>query len=270
MKTIYKKSLFTLLLAPMLILGFTACEDDDDGSLPANSNSEVKRYSATINMKQLANGNAVSLRSDAVKPYTNKKGQSFNISRLRYLISDIQFNKTDGSSFTIEEYHLVDLADNTTLTFTPDTKVPAGNYSSISFTFGFDSTDNQTGIYADLNTANWNWPSMLGNGYHFMQLEGKYDSLGTDRFFATHMGKARNETTTPVSFENNHFIAQPDTSAITVSGNFEFDIIMNVEQWYENPYEWDFTIWNAPIMPVYEAQKRLNENGPSVFTVNIP
>ena len=202
------------------------------------------------------------------KPFQNKKGQRFNVSRLRYLISDITFHKSNGSSFLVDEYHFVDLADNSTLTFTPTTKIPGGCYSAISFTFGFDSIANAS-IYPDLNTVNWNWPMMLGGGYHYMQLEGKYDSLGVDRFFATHMGKARNLSTTPTSFEDNSFTAQPTNSAININGNFSFDIIMNVEQWYENPFEWDFTLWNAPIMPIYDAQKRLNENGPSVFTVKI-
>ena len=41
---------------------------------------------------------------------------------------------------------------------------------------------------------------------------------------------------------------------------------MNVEQWFEGPYEWDFNVYNAPLMPVYDAQRKLNLNGPSVFT----
>ena len=84
------------------------------------------------------------------------------------------------------------------------------------------------------------------------------------------MGKARDQRTTPPTFENNHFIAQPGNSMITIRSDFSFDIVMNIEQWYEDPVEWDFNVWNFPVMPVYDAQKALNQNGPSVFTVNIP
>jgi len=267
MKFSIKNLILTLFIVPALSIGFTSCKDDDDGvEQPGNSNSG-KTYSATINMTQFSNSIAVNLRTDTTKPYVNKRGQRFNISRLRYLISDVTFHRGDGSKFEIDGYHFVDVSDPSTATYTPSTKVPEGSYSSISFKFGFDSTDNQPNAYADLNTANWNWPMMLGNGYHNMQLEGKYDSLGTDRFFATHMGTARNQT--PTTFENNHFVAQPTNSSITISADFSFDIEMNVEQWYENTFEWDFTIYNAPIMPIYDAQKRLNENGATVFTVNI-
>jgi len=267
MKTSIKTLIITLFIVPALSIGFTSCSDDDEIEQPDNSNI-IKSYQATINMTQLANGMAVSLSTDTIKPYINKKRQAFNISRLRYLISDITFHKSDGSTFIIDDYHFVDLADTSTLVYTPTTKVPVGNYSSISFKFGFDEADNIPNAYADLNTTNWNWPMMLGNGYHNMQLEGKYDSLGNDRFFATHMGTARdNSDPNNVIFENNHFVAQLANSDMNVNSDFSFEIIMNVEQWYENPFEWDFTIYNAPIMPIYSAQKRLNENGPSVFTI---
>lgn len=270
-----KHSIKTLLLAifvvPALSIGFTSCaDDDDDDKAGTGGGGTTNSYQATINMKQWANGMEVSLRTDGVKPFTNQKGQSFNVSRLRYLISDLTFHKSDGGTVTIDGYHFVDLADNSTLTYTPDTKIPQGNYSSISFKFGFDADDNTPGAYADLNSNGWEWPGMLGSGYHNMQLEGQYDSLGNDRFFATHMGTARdNSDPNNVVFENNHFVAEPANSAINVTADFSFDIIMNVEQWYEDTYEWDFTVWNAPIMPIYDAQKRLNENGATVFTVDV-
>lgn len=273
MKLSLKKTLLALLIVPALSIGFTACEDDDDDVQPDNSNSGVAKYQATINMTQFVRGTALQMNT-ANKPYTNKIGQDFNVSRLQYLISDITFKKSDGTSFTLEEYHYVDLNDPSTLTFTPTNKVPKGNYSSISFTFGFDDEDNIDGNYPDLNQVNWNWLSAgmwgdLGGGYHYMRLEGKYDSLGTEKGFKTHMGTARNDNNTPNTYENNHFIASPSNSGIDVSADFSFDIEMNIEEWYENTYDWDFNVYNAPIMPIYDAQKRLNENGPTVFTIKV-
>mgnify|MGYP000051833755 CR=1 FL=1 len=262
------KILFLLFFVPSLTIGIVSCEDDDDDDDPAPAPTATS-FQATINMTELANKWTVSLRTDTIKPYTNKKGQRFNISRLRYLISDLTFHKSDGSSFTIDGYHFVDVEDPNTKTYTPATKVPNGDYSSISFTFGFDTTANTPNAYPDLNTANWNWPAMLGDGYHFMQLEGKYDSSGTEKFFATHMGTAKDMSSGTAVFEANHFVATPANSAISVNGDFSFDIQMNVEQWYEDTFEWDFNVWNAPIMPIYDAQKRLNENGHSVFTVKL-
>lgn len=263
MKTSVKNK-FLLLLVLSFSIGFNACENDDDnGNNPPPTQAET--FSATINMEQMANNMAVELNTNN-KPYSNANGQDFNISKLRYLISDITFNRDDNSSFTIEEYHLVDLADTSTLTFQPTTKVPKGNYSSISFTFGFDAEDNISGEYSDLN-VDWGWPEMLGGGYHFMQLEGQYDSLGTTKLFATHMGTARNNMANPPVTAINHFTANPPNSAINVTADFSFDIVMNVEQWYEDPFEWDFNVWNTSIMMNYNAQRKLNENGPSVFSI---
>ena len=33
---------------------------------------------------------------------------------------------------------------------------------------------NTDGAYPDLNSASWNVPPMLGGGYHYMQLDGKF------------------------------------------------------------------------------------------------
>ncbi len=267
MKDLIKTLIINLVAITVFSVSFTGCKDDDEVK-PSDDNNAIKSYQATIRMSQLSNGMAVSLRADTVKPFMNKKGQAFNISRLRYLISDFTFHRVDGSSFKIDDYHFIDIADSSTQVYTPIIKVPEGNYSSISFTFGFDEKDNTPDAYSNLNIMNWNWPAMLGNGYHYMQLEGKYDSLGNDRFYATHMGTARDiSDSNNVIYENNHFKAQLAKSNIIVNSDFSFEIVMNVEQWYENPFEWDFTIYNAPIMPIYAAQKRLNENGITVFSI---
>lgn len=271
MITLIKTKHLALLAFPLLASTFVACEKEEDDPIIETRivEKDPPRYSATINFEEVANNISVQLNT-ADKPYTNAKGQDFNITRLRYLISDITFHKADGNSFTIDEYHLVNLSIPETKTFKPETKVPAGEYTSVSFTFGFDQEDNQAN-YPDLNIANWAWPgdgSMMGNlggGYHFMQLEGLYDSSGVSKGFATHMGTARNITGSDTTFEANHFSSRLDSSAITISGNFGFTMVMQVEQWYENPYEWDFNVYNSKIMPIYDAQRKLYVNGPSVF-----
>lgn len=271
MKTLIKTKHLALLAFPLLASTFVACDKDEDDPIIETRivEKDPPRYSATINFVEVANNISVQLNTTD-KPYTNAKGQNFNISRLRYLISDITFHKDDGNSFTIDEYHLVELSKPETKTFKPVTKVPAGEYSSISFTFGFDQEDNQDN-YPDLNLAHWAWSGEgslkenLGGGYHFMQLEGLYDSSGVSKSFASHMGTARNITGSDTTFEANHFSSRLDSSAITISGNFEFAMVMQVEQWYENPYEWDFNVYNTSIMSNYDAQRKLNLNGPSVF-----
>lgn len=270
MKTKSIKNIVKLSFVFFLALSFFACESDDaeDNVTPAPPSSN-NSYSATVNLSQMVNGAALQMNT-ANLPYTTAMGQSFNVSKVQYLVSDITFNKADGSSFTIEEYHYVDLTDQSSLEFSPTTKIPEGTYSSISFTFGFDGDDNVDGQYTDLNTVGWNWPTMLGGGYHFMRLEGNYiDSLADTSEFKTHMGTARDMSSGTAVFEENHLNVVLPNSAVTVDNNITLDLTMNIEKWYTTPNDWDFNTWNAPIMPIYDAQKALNANGADVFEVSI-
>lgn len=271
MKKSIKNLLIALIAVPLISISFTSCEDEDDEieTRIVEKIVEPDKYNLTINMVNKVNGNDLVLNTTNL-PYSNEAGQDFKVTRLRYLISDIAFHKADGSCFTIDEYHFVDATDSTTFVFSPTTAVPEGEYTSISFNFGFDLENNVSNIYADLNSVSFKWPEMLGGGYHFMQLEGVYDSSGTERTFLTHMGTARNMNVTPTTYEDNHFEAKPANSAITIAGDRAFDIEMNVEEWYKNPYTWDFNVYPRGIMPQYDPQRKLNLNGPSVFTVNIP
>ncbi|MAY84779.1 MAG: hypothetical protein CMP59_11670 [Flavobacteriales bacterium] len=265
--------LIALFIASSAMLSLGSCEDDEEPAIErVFVEKEVPTYNATFRMSQKANGMDLQM-STAGKPYTNEAGQDFNVTRLRYLISDITFHMDNGSSFTIDGYHFVDASDSSTFTYAPTAEIPAGTYEMVSFKFGFDRFDNISGAYPDLNALSWAWPSgiggtpNLGGGYHFMQLEGNYDSLGVEKRFLTHMGTARNNNVTPTTYEDNHFVAYPTISPLTVDGDFELNIVMNVEQWYEDPYQWDFNVYNVMIMPNYDAQRKLNLNGPSVFTI---
>ena len=74
--------------------------------------------------------------------------------------------------------------------------IEEGDYTGISFVFGFRDEDNITGAYTDLNALSWSWPEMLGGGYHFMKLEGRFiDTNSNTATYATHMGTARENNT---------------------------------------------------------------------------
>jgi len=288
MKNSSRFKISAILFASFTILSFAACEDDDEPVIETRVvqstdtlrvtdtlQANLMSYSATFRMEQRVNGNAVVLNTPNM-PYTNAAGNTFMISRLRYLISDVAFHKADGSCFTIDDYHFVNLSDTNSLTYRPNIEVPEGDYTGISFKFGFDREDNIDGAYPDLNSASWGWPSGIGGspnfggGYHFMQLDGRFmDNNNVDTTFNTHMGTARNMNVSPTTYEDNHFVANPTISTLTVDGDFELTIVMNVEQWYEDPYQWDLNMYNRGIMGNYDAQRKLNLNGPSVFTVEI-
>lgn len=195
--------------------------------------------------------------------YTNLNGEQLSISKLRYLISDVRLYKTNGDSIVIEGYQFVDLTNSTSLTYTPTNNIPFGTYTGISFNFGFDSLDNISNDYPDLNIATWNWPDMLGGGYHFMQLEGKYINTSASVVnYAYHHGTAK---VSAGVFEQNYFKA--DLGGITLSSNAAIEIKMNIAEWFKNPNTWDLNTYFAMLMPNYNAQIMMKQNGPSVFSL---
>jgi hypothetical protein len=242
----------------------------DDGSCEyANNSNSGNNTSTTANLtfkiNHLYNGQAIMF--DTIL-YTNLAGNNHSITRLRYIISDIRLYKSNGDSVMIDGYHFVDFKDNPASdTYSPSVAIPKDTYTGLAFVFGLDSLKNISNAYPDLNAANWNWPEMLGGGYHFLQFEGNFiDTTGGTTGFAYHMGTARKITPTDTIFEQNWFLARLQNSSVTVNGDATIYIDMNLEQWFENPHTWNLdTLYNT-MMPNYNAQKLMNDNGRTVFT----
>ncbi len=241
----------------------------DDGSCeyPTSTTNPTTSTTAKLTFKinHLYNNQAIMF--DTIL-YTNAAGNNHSITRLRYIISNIRLYKSNGDSVMIDGYHFVDYkGDPASDTYAPGVSIPKDNYTGIAFIFGLDSADNISNAYPDLNAANWNWPEMLGGGYHFMQFEGNFiDTTGGTTGFAYHMGTARKITPTDTIFEQNWFLARLQNSSVNITGDATVFINMNLEQWFENPHTWNLDTLNNMMMPNYAAQKLMNDNGRSVFT----
>lgn len=199
--------------------------------------------------------------------FTNENGEQLSIERLRYVISEIVLTHESGIVTTLNEYNLVDVTNNQGLTFTTSESIVIGNYTNISFRFGFADSDNIDGAYTDLNTANFNVPGMLGGGYHYMQLDGKYlDSSNAEAPFNYHAIRAV-DTTDPddLLFKDTSF--QVDLGPLTVRRGTIITINMDVSEWFKNPNTWDLNVLNTVLMPDFGAQLLMNANGASVFSL---
>jgi hypothetical protein len=42
---------------------------------------------------------------------------------------------------------------------------------------------------------------------------------------------------------------------------------MNIAEWFKNPNLWDLNVLNTVLMPNFDAQKMMSENGRNVFSV---
>ena len=257
-----------LALASLILIG-TSCKKTDD---PMDNKTDMVNTEVSFIFKQKYNDNEVLSSDLANTQYTNAKGNVHTISKLQYLVSNITLHKTDGSEVDLGGYNFVDIDKPLTRFYTPGVAIPEGKYTGISMTFGFDEEDNQDGAYTDLNAASWSWPMMIGGGYHFLKFEGMFvDNSGTMKGFAYHNGTAsKMENGTRIN-EANHFRVR----LWDYNGGFEvkegerlnIDIDMNIEEWFQNPVLWDLNQYHMMLMPNYTAQKMMNKNGKSVFSL---
>jgi len=246
-----KKIVFLLAIS----FAFISCNSDDD-STPVN-------VDLVLNFTQ--NWDDTNVRSSDIDNtvYTNEMGHELKIARLRYLVSNISLTHSDGTVYNVSDYNLIDLSDSSSLTYDTGMQIPAGAYT-VSFVHGFNEADNIDAEYTDLNTAGWNWPKMLGGGYHFMQFDGMYDvNTATSMPFNYHNGTAR---VSPGVFEQNFANIAPQNT-INISATSVVEIQMNISEWFKNPYTWDLDVYNTPLMPNYDAQKLMQDNVATVYSV---
>jgi hypothetical protein len=197
---------------------------------------------------------------------TNANGETLNFTRIRYLVSRFELVNVDtGATITFNDYKFTDLAQPLSYNFTPAANViPRGNYR-LKFIWGFNEEDNVDGAYPDLNSASWNWPAPLGGGYHFLQMDGQYNINSTPSNYNYHNGTARLNDDPP-TFEQNFREISFD-EIIPINGNSSIEVVMNFAEFFKNPHQWDLSVLDTPLMPNYMAQKMMQDNVATVFSL---
>lgn len=233
----------------------------------SNSNDVSEDVNFTFNFTHNWDGATVTSSDFNTIKFTNANGEELSIEKLRYLISKITFQNSNGNIIVIDDYNLVDVTNNTDLSYSPSIQIPKGSYNNVSFTFGFDNEDNIDGEYADLNTAIWNVPAMLGGGYHFMQLEGKFiDDTDAEVGYQYHAIKAvNNSDPNNLEFQDTFFTV--DLGGIVIDKDISFEIKMNIAEWFKNPIQWNLKEFHSMLMPNFGAQIMMYQNGQNVFSL---
>ena len=238
---------------------FTSCVEEDIPGLQSTS--------VSLNFKHDWDGTNVSSANFNAIQYFNENNDELSIEKLRYLISDFTFHKSNGETIVVEGYNLVDVTNDNNLTYVLPAQIPVGTYSNVSFTFGFENDDNTDGAYADLNSASWNVPTMLGGGYHFMQLEGKFiNNVASDQGYQYHAIRAV-DNTDPMNliFQDTFFTV--NLGEVIVHNNSSVDVKMNIAEWFKNPHSWDLNNLNSMLMPNFNAQVKMYDNGQDAFSL---
>jgi hypothetical protein len=250
----------TLIILSTLLTLLMSCSDDNTANQSTQTNITFS-FSHNWDGIPVTNADFNSLQ------FTNANGETLSIERLRYLVSDIVFTTSTNEVLSLDTYNLVDVTNGNNLRFSPTGLIPSGNYSNVSFTFGFNNEDNSEN-YLDLNSASFNVPDMLGGGYHYMQLDGKYiDNMSEESGYNYHTIRAVDNPGTNPTFPQDTFF-RVNLGAINISDDATFNIEMNIAEWFKNPNLWDLNQLDTILMPNSTAQIMMFQNGQSVFSLD--
>lgn len=241
-----------LLFLIVAAIGFTACSKNAD-------NINARPATGSIDFTFSHSVGSQPLQFNSIQ-YTNAFGNQYSVSTLKYFISDITLHKPDGGLILIDDEHYVDGQDASTLYFNPEVTIPTGDYIMISFVFGLTEEKNVNGAFPNPPENNMEWPPALGTGYHYMKLEGKYDSVGTVKNYQAHTG--------PTNGNQNYIRVVLENSGFSFSGSgVSVTLRMNINNWWVSPNTLDLNDITM-IMGNQEMQVKLHNNGEEdVFSV---
>lgn len=212
--------------------------------------------------------------------YVNAAGNHYQISELMYFISNVALrNSASGEKFLINDekkIHYVDIAIPATLQWKVFDEIPEGNYDSVSFIFGLNEADNISFSYVNPPEVNMFWPEILGGGYHYMMINGKWlNNSGNAEPFDFHLGIGQiysgttHSTDSITGFVHNYFTVTLPLKGFKISKGEtkSIELVMDVNSWFDTPGVWDFNYWGGYIMQNQEAMASAATNGRDVFSV---
>lgn len=104
------------------------------------------------------------------------------------------------------------------------------------------------------------WPEPLEGGYHYMKLEGKFDSAGTIKNYQAHTG--------PLMRKSYCIHIDLTTSDFSITTHqTEIILVMDVNQWWKEPADLNLDDISGIMENAY-YQLQLKENGTDVFSVS--
>jgi len=211
---------------------------------------------------------------DEALPYTNLAGERYNVQRLQYLISNITLHDSNGGSKIIKDIHFLDLFEDIGISINAE-ELDNLEYTAISFTMGLENSINTSTLHIN---KDWHpimtWPELIGGGYHYMKLEGDFDTI--TQGYSTHTGalKMINQTMRM----DHSFIVDLPIENYNNSDNLSININMEINNWYQTPNQINFSKYYSVmdgdtisgIMMNMEKQIKLQANGSTdVFSIHI-
>ena len=202
--------------------------------------------------------------------YQNAAGNLYEVNDVQYFISHVMLETSAGDWVEISDnqgIHYVDIRIPSTLSWRISDELATGQYRSIRFLFGLEGGQNTTGNFPNPPENNMSWPDVLGGGYHYMKINGRWvDETGVKNPFNLHLGRISNDNGT---FSDNAFTVTLPLEGFHVLQNESsaLNLQMNVNAWFSNPNIFDLNVFGGSIMQNREAQLLVRENGWNVFSV---
>lgn len=183
-----KKLLISYLIAASM---FSGCEKKTEA--PEDS---AETAPLSIEFDNIVGGYNLQLTTGV---YKNAAGEEYTVNLLQYYISNISLKKADGSTYSIPQdssYFLI--REGADADRFAKTRVPVGDYTSVSFLLGVDSVrstmgiDKRTGVLDPAGGMEdgmyWGW----NPGYIFFKMEGISANVPVDpsgqRKYRYHIG----------------------------------------------------------------------------------
>lgn len=213
--------------------------------------------------------------------YVNEAGNEYMVNEIQYFISDVKLYHHNGTVIIIDDWddiYYVDTDIHSTMEWQVFDDLPIGTYDSISFTFGINQVKNQSFMFVNPPERDMFWPDILGGGYHYMKLNGKWKEkpsnqitpidfhLGIGQIYASNVVVVDSIT----GFVQNYFNVSLASSSFSLAKDEtkHIDLVMNIEEWFKNPNTLDFDTLGGYIMQSQEYMNQAKENGHNVFSID--
>lgn len=257
------------LLYSWMFLAIAACKKKAEEPNPANTiidpetGQKLKIGNIKLEFEHVVGNAAFQTNTN----FLNSSGETFQVSTLRYYISNVKLKKPDGS-FTVipKTYHLVSaVRNNANLNASPIItipNVPEGNYSGVSFLIGVDSVQTESGaqtgdLSPDLGML-WVW-----EGYSPLEFMGKSAaSKSSDKSFSYQIFGYKEphnaSQTISCDFGTSLLMAKQNATPIV---HFKVDIL----EFFQTPKTISIANLNSTVTKANSTNKMLSENYKDMF-----
>ncbi len=258
------------ILLSVLVLAFSSCKKDSENTTPTGTGTVSFEFDNVVGSTQM-------VLDSTGTTFTNSSGEKFSLTQFNYYISNIRLKKANGTEFVAPQdssYFLV--MESSEDSQMPEIhNVPAGDYTSITFTIGVDSLrstmdlSRRTGVlapdYLPGHGMYWSWNS----GYIFLKAEGISPAApdSTGKAFFYHIGGFGGYSSATYNNIKTITLPMPESGATVRSNiNPEIHILVDAAKLFDGPKP--LKIAENPVTMWSPASLDISNNYKNMFVVH--